>query len=111
VDPREDDRIIREMLAPQVDEAFEALAYWLRRHERLPFYRPRARSEARRMIEFWRARSLADASRDPLAALVNARTLVRVGARLVSYQATRVVRRASLAAALVVALAAVVTLH
>jgi tRNA isopentenyl-2-thiomethyl-A-37 hydroxylase MiaE len=111
MDAREDDRIIREMLAPRVDESLEALAYWLRRHERLPFYRRRARSEARRMIDFWRARSLADASRDPLAALVNARTLARVGTRLVSYQATRIVRRAGLAAVLVVALVAVVAVH
>jgi hypothetical protein len=111
MDAREDDRVIREMLAPRVDESLEALAYWLRRHERLPFYRRRARAEARRMIDFWRARSLADVTRDPLAALVNAGTLVRVAGRLVAYRATSLARRAVTAGVAVVALVAVLAVR
>jgi hypothetical protein len=63
----DDDRVIREMLAPNLDDALYALGFWLRRHSRLPFYRRAARREAERSIAFWRDRAIADASRSPAA--------------------------------------------
>jgi hypothetical protein len=41
---RDDDRIIREMLAPAVDDSVEALGFWLRRHRRLPLYQRSTRN-------------------------------------------------------------------
>jgi len=58
----EDDRVIREMLAPNLDDALYALGFWLRRHSQLPFYRRAARREAERSIAFWRERAIADAN-------------------------------------------------
>ena len=62
----EDDRLISELLAPEVEQSLDALSYWLRRHDRLPFYRRSDRAEARRMIAYWQGRAVSDASRAPI---------------------------------------------
>ena len=61
----DDERILREMQAPDIEEALEALGFWLERHGKLPFYRRTARAEARRMIGYWQGRVLSDAPRAP----------------------------------------------
>ena len=106
----DDDRILREMQAPDIEEALEALGYWLERHGRLPFYRRTARAEARRMIAYWQARVLADAPRAPLQAVGHARELASVGGRLVAYRASHLARRGALTVMGVVALV-VVAVH
>jgi hypothetical protein len=90
---REDDRVIREMLAPNLDDALDALGFWLRRHSRLPFYRRAARREAERSIAFWRDRAIADASRSPGALLCSGRAVVRVMRLTVTYHARRFLAR------------------
>lgn len=92
----DDDRILREMQAPDIEEAVEALGYWLGRHDRLPFYRRTARAEARRMIAYWQGRLLADAPRAPMQAIGHARQLAAVGGQLVAYRAGHVARRGAL---------------
>lgn len=94
---RDDDRIVREMLAPDIEETLEALGFWLRRHSGLPIYRRRARAEARQMIRYWQARSLADAPRAPLATIANARSVLDVTRLLAIYQARRFANRAAMA--------------
>jgi hypothetical protein len=89
----DDDRVIREMLAPNLDDALYALGFWLRRHSRLPFYRRAARREAERSIAFWRERAIADASRSPAALFWSGRTAVRVMRLIITYQARRVLAR------------------
>ena len=88
---RDDDRIIREMLAPAVEDSVEALGFWLRRHRRLPLYRRAARAEARRMIRYWQGRLLTDARRDPLVA----RSVLHVGRLAVAYHSRRTAQRIS----------------
>jgi hypothetical protein len=90
---RDDDRILREMLSPNLDEALDALAYWLERRTRLPLYRRAARREAERMIGFWQARAIADAPRSPLALLGRRRDVVRVTRLTAEYHARRVLGR------------------
>lgn len=102
---RDDDRIIREMLAPAVAESVEALEFWLRRYRHLPFYRRSARSEARRMIRYWQGRVLADAPRDPLTTLSAARSLLLVGRLAVEYHSRRTAQRISVAALALLAVA------
>ena len=106
---REDDQIIAEMLAPDVEEAFEALGFWLRRHARLPFYRRTARAEARRMITYWQRRSLADAPRAPLATLANAGPGLRAARMLIAYRVGGVFRRGATALLVIAALLAAAT--
>jgi hypothetical protein len=93
---REDDRLIREMLAPDVEESLDALSYWLQRHDRLPFYRRSARGEARRMIAYWQGRAVSDATRSPIDTLLNARTAVAVSGQLVAHKAHLAVRRSAI---------------
>lgn len=94
----DDDRLIRELLAPDVEESLDALRYWLRRHDRLPFYRRTARTEARRMIAYWQGRAVSDATRAPLDAIMNARTAVAVSGQLVAHKAHLAMRRGAVAA-------------
>ena len=89
----DDDRVIREMLAPSLDDALYALAFWVRRRTRLPFYRRAARREAERMIRFWQARAISDASRSPAALFAAGGTAVRVMRLTVGYHARRVLAR------------------
>jgi hypothetical protein len=104
----EDDRILREMLAPDLEEALEALGYWLRRRTQLPFYRRAARRETEHMIRYWQARAIADAPRSPIALLVCGRDVVRVARLAAGYHARRVFGRFTLLT--IVALAAVAAL-
>ena len=92
---RDDDRIIREMLAPAVEDSVEALGFWLQRHRRLPLYRRSARAEARRMIRYWQGRLLTDARRDPLATVSVARSALHVGRLAVAYHSRRTAQRIS----------------
>ncbi len=105
---REDDQLIREMLAPEVETSLDALAYWLRRYEQLPFYRRGARAEARRMIDYWQSRAVSDATRSPIRALLNARAAVAVSGQLIAHRTQFVVRRSAVTlgafSALVIAL-------
>jgi hypothetical protein len=89
----DDDRVIREMLAPNLDDALYALGFWLRRHTQLPFYRVAARREAERSIAFWRERAIADASRSPAALFGSAPTVVRVMRLTFTYHARRFLAR------------------
>jgi hypothetical protein len=89
----DDDRVIREMLAPNLDDALYALGFWLRRHTQLPFYRRAARREAERSIAFWRNRAIADASRSPGALFGSGRTFVRVMRLTFTYHARRFLAR------------------
>lgn len=89
----EDDRILREMLAPDLEEALDALGYWLTRRTQLPFYRRAARRETERMIRFWQARAIADAPRAPVALLACGRDVVRVTRLVASYHARRLLGR------------------
>jgi hypothetical protein len=104
----DDDRILREMLAPDLEEALEALGYWLARRTQLPFYRRAARRETERMIRYWQARAIADAPRAPIALLVCGRDVVRVARLAASYHAGRALGRITLLT--VAALAAVAAL-
>ena len=92
---REDDRLVREMLAPDVEESLDALSYWLQRHDRLPFYRRTARAEARRMIAYWQGRAVSDATRSPIDTLLNARAAVAVSGQLVAHKAHLAMRRSA----------------
>jgi hypothetical protein len=94
---RDDDRLIRELLAPDVEESLDALGYCLRRHDRLPFYRRSARAEARRMIAYWQRRAVSDATRSPIDAVMNARTAVAVSGQLVAHKAHLAMRRGAVA--------------
>jgi hypothetical protein len=89
----DDDRLIRELLAPDVEESLDALSYWLRRHDQLPFYRRVARAEARRMIAYWQGRAVSDATRSPIDALLNGRTAVAVSGQLLAHKAHLGMRR------------------
>jgi hypothetical protein len=89
----DDDRVIREMLAPNLDDALQALGFWLARHAQLPFYRRAARREAERSIAFWRERAIADASRSPAALFGSGRTVVRVMRLSLTYHARRLLAR------------------
>ena len=91
----DDDRLISEMLAPDVEESLDALSYWLRRHDRLPFYRRSDRAEARRMIAYWQGRAVSDAGRAPIDTLLNARTAVAVSGQLVAHKAHLAMRRSA----------------
>ena len=91
-----DDRLISEMLAPDVEESLDALSYWLRRHDGLPFYRRSARAEARRMIAYWQGRAVSDASRSPIDTLLNARAAVAVSGQLVAHKAHLAMRRGAI---------------
>ena len=93
---REDDRLIREMLAPDVEESLDALSYWLQRHDRLPFYRRTARAEARGMIAYWQGRAVSDATRSPIDTLLNARAAVAVSGQLLAHKAHVAVRRSAI---------------
>ena len=99
----DDDRILREMLVPDLDEAVEALGYWLQRHRRLPFYRRSARREAARMIAFWQGRVIAGVPRSPAVVVRNGGALVGLAGATAGYHARRLAARASTAALLVVA--------
>jgi hypothetical protein len=105
---RDDDRIVREMRAPAVEDSVEALGFWLRRYSRLPLYRLWARTEARRMIRYWQGRLLTDAPRDPLATLGAARSMLQVGRLAVAYHTRRTAQRASAVGLAILAAAAVV---
>jgi len=101
---REDERLIREMLAPDVEESLDALSYWLARHDRLPFYRRAARAEARQMIAYWQGRAVSDATRSPFDTLLNARTAVAVSGQLVAHKAHLAMRRSAVTMGAVAAL-------
>jgi hypothetical protein len=100
----DDDRILREMLAPNIEECLEALEFWLRRYPTLPVYRRSARAEARKMINYWQARSLADAPRAPASLIANAGSAISVGRQLVAYRWANLIRRGAVAGLLIVAL-------
>lgn len=106
---RDDDRIIRDMLAPAVPECVEALGFWLRRHRRLPLHRRSARAESRRMIRYWQARLLNDARRDPVATLLAARPMLDVGRLAVAYHSRRTVQRIAVVGLAIIAVAGVAT--
>ena len=91
----DDDRIIREMLAPDVEQALESLGYWLERHRRLPARRFRARAESRRMIAYWQRRALADVPKAPLDALANAGSAAHVARLAAGYHVGRATQRAA----------------
>jgi hypothetical protein len=104
---RDDDRIIREMLAPAVEDSVEALGFWLQRYSGLPLYRRSARAEARRMIRYWQTRLLTDAPRDPLTTLGAARSVLQVGRLAVAYHTRRTAQRGSAVGIAILAAAAV----
>ena len=104
----DDDRIVREMLAPDVEQAFESLAYWLERHRRLPAHRLRARAETRRMIGYWQARAVSDVPRAPLDALAHAGSAARVARLAAGYHARRTMHRAAAYGLVLVAVVAVI---
>jgi hypothetical protein len=106
----DDDRVIREMLAPNLDDALYALGFWLRRRARLPFYRRAARREAERSIAFWRDRAIADASRSPGALFWSGRTVVRVMCLTVRYHARRVLARMAVLVVMAIAVGVAVTM-
>jgi len=85
--------VIREMLAPSLDDALYALGFWVRRHQRLPFYRRAARREAERSIAFWQSRAISDASRSPAALVLSGRTVVHVMRLTGAYHTRRVLGR------------------
>ena len=106
----DDDRVIREMLAPNLDDALQALGFWLQRHTQLPFYRRAARREAERSIAFWRERAIADASRSPGALLWSGRTVVRVMRLAATYHARRVLARMTVLVLTVIAVGVAVAM-
>jgi hypothetical protein len=106
----DDDRVLREMLAPNLDEALEALGYWIERRTRLPFHRRAARREAERMIRFWQARTIASARRSPLALILSRRTAAGVTRLAVEYHARRILARATTVALGFAAFVAAITL-
>jgi hypothetical protein len=89
----DDDRVIREMLAPSLDDALHALGFWLHRRTRLPFYRRAARREAERSIAYWQARAISDASRSPAALFMSGATVIRVMRLTVMYHMRRILAR------------------
>jgi hypothetical protein len=110
------------MLAPDLSDARESLAYWEDRQRRLPRYAVRARREARDMAARWRTR-VAQAERAAYGAGLLGTLLFLLGERRLPadtrHGARRVARRGAQAAALlamtcvaltVLALAAVVDL-
>jgi hypothetical protein len=103
-----DDRILREMLTPDLDEVLEALGYWIHRRSRLPFHRRAARREAEHMIEFWQAHAVSGLRRSPVALILAPRSVAGVARLAVAYNARRILRRMTTAAVLVFALVAVV---
>lgn len=110
--PRDDDGILRELLSPNLDEALDALGYWLQRRTQLPFYRRAARRETERMITFWQARAIADLPRSPIALLISRREVVRVTRLAAAYHARRFLSRlTALALVAVAAVAALEMLH
>jgi hypothetical protein len=102
----EDDRVIREMLAPNLDDALYALGFWVRRHRRLPFYHRAARREAERSITFWQSRAISDASRSPVALVISGRTAMHVMRLTAAYHTRRILARLTM---LVLAAVAAVT--
>ena len=55
----DDELLARLQAPPDLCDGVESLAYWRGRRGRLPWYRPRARREAARMILVWERRVLA----------------------------------------------------
>lgn len=108
---RDDDRIIREMRAPAVEDAVEALGFWLRRHDRLPIYRRSARAEARRMIRYWQGRLISDAPRDPVATLWAARSVLHVGRMALGYHSRRTLQQMTVVGLALLAVAGIATAH
>ena len=106
----DDDRVIREMLAPNLDDALYALGFWLRRHSQLPFYRRAARREAERSIAFWRDRAIADASRSPVALFWSGRTVVHVMRLTLTYHARRFLARMTVLVVTVIAVGVAVAM-
>jgi hypothetical protein len=106
----EDDRVIREMLAPNLDDALYALGFWLQRHTQLPFYRRAARREAERSIAFWRERAIADASRSPGVLFCSSRTVVRVMRLTLTYHARRFLARMTVLVLTVIAVGVAVAM-
>ncbi|MGN6378194.1 MAG: hypothetical protein ACTHNU_04525 [Gaiellales bacterium] len=91
----DDEQVVREMLTLDLEQAADALGYWIRRRERLPFYRRSARREAELMIAAWQARTIAAVPRQPVAALVSGRTLIHVAGLTAGYHARRIAARAT----------------
>ena len=89
----DDDHLIREMLAPDVEQSLEALGFWLRRYDGLAAYRLRARAEARRKIRYWEGRVVADLPRAPLATLSCARPAIRVAGDAAAFHLRRAAQR------------------
>jgi hypothetical protein len=106
----EDDRVLREMLTPNLDEALEALGYWIQRWTRLPFHRRAARREAKRMIELWQARAISGVRRAPVALILSRRTVTGVARLAVAYHVRRILARVTTVAVAFSALVAVVIL-
>lgn len=106
----EDDRVLREMLTPNLDEALEALGYWIQRRTRLPFHRRAARREAERMIELWQARAISGVRHSPVALILSRRTATGVARLAVAYHARRILARVTTVAVALSALVAVVML-
>ena len=105
----DDDAVIREMLATDLEQSLDALRYWLGRRRRLPFYQRRARREADAMIAAWQARTLAAIPRRPVEALVYGRPLLHVAGLTLGYHARRLATRAGTVAVGVVAVFTVLT--
>ena len=101
----DDERLLRQLNAPDVEQALDSLGYWLARHRALPVYRRSARAEARRMIVVWQQRALADAPRAPLATAASAGAALRVGRQMLGYHADRLRRRVAVGGLAVLALA------
>jgi hypothetical protein len=53
---RDDELLARLQAPPDLHEGLDSLTYWRGRRERLPWYRPRARREAARMVGVWERR-------------------------------------------------------
>jgi hypothetical protein len=100
----DDDRVLREMLTPDLDEALDALGFWIRRRATLPFTRRSSRREADRMIAFWQSRAISAMVRSPVALALSLGRVVEVGRLAASHHARRAFGRMT---RVVVAVAAV----
>jgi hypothetical protein len=105
---RDDDRLIREMLATSLDDAVYALSFWLGRRSRLPFHRRAARRESERMIRFWQAQVVSGARRSPVGLLVSGGPIVRVTRLAIGYHVRRLLARLTIAVLVVMTSLAVV---
>ena len=106
----EDDRILREMLTPNLDEALEALGYWIRAPDAAAVPPPGGPPRGRADDRFWQARAITGARRSPVALILSRGAAADVARLAVAYHARRILARMTTVAVDSAALAAVVML-